>query len=166
MLMFRRSGKPGEATSWGGTVKTFSLVNSKTFETMHDLPRIPGEFPDGHNINGLGHVLSIVDFPDTYYYIPEDAYKWLGSPPKTSGGKQKWPKLDGFVFLGGQAIQSEGSVHLHVDKAHTQSPTLAIHEQDTDNLNWIRWGPWKGRGRMMETWEENFCVSKTINPQK
>lgn len=141
-------------------VKVFSLVHKDTFQTVQSFPRVPGQFPGATNVNGLGHVFSINDHPHQFYYVTEDAYKWLGSPPKATGGKQKWPKLDGFVFIGGQSIASEGSVYLHVDGAHTSSPALSIHEQDTDNLNWVRWGPWKGRCRMMETGYEDFCVSK------
>lgn len=110
-------------------------------------------------MEGLGPVFNITEYPRNYYYITEDAYKWLGNPTKTSAGKLKWPKLDGFVFLGSQTIQSEGGVYLHVDGAYSQTPQLSIHEQDTDNLNWVRWAPWKGPGRRTETWNEDFLVS-------
>lgn len=157
--MLRRQGNPGEPTAWGGTVDTFQLVDKSTFETVHDLPRIPGQFRKAHYVNGLGHVFSIVDYPHTYFYTPEDGYKWLGSPPKAPGQKKHpWPELPGFVFIGRQEIKSEGSVHLHVDGANTSTPSLSIHEQDTDNLNWVRYGPWKGQRRIINTGDESFWV--------
>lgn len=105
-------------------VEIFSLVHKDSFENIRTFPRLPGQFPDAVNVKGLGHVFSINDHPRSCYYITEDAYKRLGNPSKTSGGQRKWPKLDGFVFLGGQMIQSENHVYLHVDGADAQSPTF------------------------------------------
>lgn len=164
LIMLRRPGNPGEPTSWGGAVVTFQLVNKTTFETIHDLPRIPRAFPKASNVNGLGHIFSIDNFPHTYFYIPKDGYEWLGSPPKAPGQEEPpWPQLPGFVFIGRQEIKSEGRVHLHVDDAHTQSPSLSIHEQDIVNLHWVRYGPWKGQRRMINTGDETFWVSAAVS---
>lgn len=145
-------------------MKVFHLVSNK-FAIYQTFPQIPGEFLDVKHINGLGHVFNIVDYshPRTYYYIPEDAYEWLGRPKKMTAGKFTWPKLPGFVFLGGQEIHSEGEVHIHVDGADGSSPALSMHEQDTDNLNWVRFAPWNGRAKMLSTCDESFIVSDVLS---
>lgn len=141
-------------------VDVFTLVDIDTMDPIRAFPRTPGEFPDALYINGLGHVFCIPDYSSlrTFYYVLEDAYEWLGRPQPNLEDSNTWPDMDGFVFLGSQHIQSEGIVELRVDGAHTSYPKLTIHEQDTDNVSWIRWGPWNGQQRMMESGNEDFCV--------
>jgi hypothetical protein len=137
----------------------FHLVDNDSFEIRQTFPTIPGEFHSALHIKGLGHVLRTIEYPRTYYYISDNAYECVGHPEKMPGGKIKWPKLPGFVFLGGQEILSEGAVYLHVNDANGSSPKLFIHEQDTDNLNWVRYGPWNGWCKDLNDDMEGFCVS-------
>lgn len=153
LVKLLRTSNTGEAT------ETFQLVDKDTFQTVHDLPSIPaGQCSEARFVNGLGHVITVVDHPHTYFYVPEDGYKWLGSPPKPpSRNKHQWPQLPGFIFIGGQENQSESGGHLHVDGVRTQSPTLSIHERDR-RLGWIRCGPWTGPHRKLNMGDESFCV--------
>lgn len=162
-MVVDRPREPGEGRSWDKFVNTYNIVDKNTFEIVHELPRIPREWRTPNNVNGLGHVFSITDHPFNYYYIPEDAYEWLGRPPKGPiGNKHQWPQLPGFVFIGGQKMDSEGRVYLYVDKAGTSEPQLSIHEQDTDNRNWVRWGAWRGKRRMMSGGNEDFMVKQRV----
>lgn len=153
LIMLSRPSDSGEATG------TFQLVDKDTFHTVHDLSPIPaGRYSEARFVNGLGHVITVVDPPHTYFYVPEDGYKWLGSPPKApSRNKHQWPQLPGFVFIGGPETKSESGGHLHVDGVRTQSPTLSMYERDT-RLGWIRCGPWTGQHRGISMGDESFCV--------
>lgn len=159
-----RPALPDEPTNiWGEKeydVDVFSLVDIKTMKTIRTFPRIPSEFPNALHIHGIGHTFRIPDYTSlrTFYYIADDAYDWLGQPQPNLQDSEAWPILEGFFFLGSQRIQSEGAVDIRVDNAHTSSPTLTIHEQDVDNLSWIRWGPWNGQEHMIESGDEDFCV--------
>lgn len=138
----------------------FTLIDIDTMNPIHTFPCTPGEFLDVSHINELGHVFCVTEYSSlrTFYYIPEDAYEWLGQPQPNLQEADSWPSLEGFVFLGSQGIQSEAAVDIRVDEAHTSSPTLTIHEQDTDNLSWIRWGPWNGEEQTIESGGEDLCV--------
>lgn len=152
--------EPVEGKTYLRIVKAYRIVDKDTFETIHELPRIPGSWCSPTNVNGLGHVFNITGYPLNFYYIPEDAYKWLGGPPTGARGKRDWPQLPGFVFIGGQEIKSEGSVYLYVDNAGSSQPQLSIHEQDTNNLSWVRWGAWRGKRRMMSGGNEDYMVRR------
>lgn len=124
------------------------LVNKNTFETIATLPSLPGKFNHAYGVEGLGIVFHARDVAHDSYYIAEEAYKWLGSPPRTSAGQHEWPEVHGFVFLGSQerllSSRGRGRVDLHVDGADGPSPRLVIHEVDDDDKDWVRWGPWEG----------------------
>lgn len=166
-VMTLKSTRPdeGSANDEGEGVAVFKLVNKDTFETKLTFPcftHLPHSFAYATNVSGLGIVICIKAHPDNFYYVTEEANRWIEDPAQTSSPHEP-PQLDEYVLLGVQESASEGCVGLYVDGADSTIPELSVHELDAQHHSWVRWGPWDGPFRALDINEDydEFSVRKS-----